>query len=94
MVTLRLVSLRIGEVGPLLFPQLRSLGQALRAAGDTLQQWSPLFQSAAAVLHATEDAHQQAVSLQVSVQYLDSHEKARYTPKAFKIMARLTPGMN
>ncbi|CAL8462813.1 g2346 [Coccomyxa elongata] len=63
-VTLRLVSLRIGEVGPQLFPQLTVLGQALRAAGDTLQQWSPLFQSAAAVLHATEDAHQQAVSLQ------------------------------
>ncbi|BDA50909.1 probable serine/threonine-protein kinase SMG1 at C-terminar half [Coccomyxa sp. Obi] len=66
-VTLRLISLRIGEVGPQLFPQLSVLGQALRAAGDTLQQWSPLFQSAAAALQAAEDAHQQAVSLQAAL---------------------------
>lgn len=65
-VTLRLVSLRIGEVGPELFPELREWGQYVKAAGDTLQQWCSSFQSAAAALQAAEDAHQRAVSLQVS----------------------------
>ena len=64
-VTLRLISLRIGEVRPQLFHQLTVLGQALTAAGNSLQHWCPLFQSASAALQTAEEAHQQAVSLQV-----------------------------
>lgn len=64
-VTLKLVSLRVSEAGPLLLPHFGALAQALRAAGKALQQWSPLFQEAAAALQAAERAHKEAVFHQV-----------------------------
>ncbi len=63
--TLKLVSLRIGEAGPLLLPHFSTLAQALMAAGEVLQRWSPLFKKAAAALQAAEHAHKQALFHQV-----------------------------